>query len=75
MKPKEEGPLNVDIVVLAIPESTNLAEAFVELGVPHVIGFDLKQKLISTFVDNIYIRPKKYDYIYDFCIDFYKNLI
>lgn len=48
---------------------------FVDLGVPHVIGFDLKQKMISTFIDNVYTRPKKYDYIYDFCVEFYKNLI
>lgn len=48
---------------------------FESLGVPHVIGFDLKQKLINTFVDNIYTRPKKYDYIKDFCVEFFKSLI
>lgn len=26
-------------------------------------------------MDNIYTLPKRYDYIYDFCVDFYKNLI
>ena len=71
----DNGRLNVDVVVVAIPESANIAQAFVELGVPHVIGFDFKSSLMSTFMDNIYTLPKRYDYIYDFCYEFYKNII
>ena len=61
--------------MLAIPESKKLAAAFSEMGVPHVIGFDFKHKLLSTFMDNVYTVPKRYDYIYDFCVEFYKNII
>lgn len=67
--------LNVDVVVIAIPESLKLAQLFVEMGVPHVIAFDFEHKLLSTFMDNVYTLPKRYDYIYDFCVEFYKNLI
>ena len=70
-----EGRLNVEVVVLAIPDCLELAQAFVDLGVPHVIAFDFKQSLLSTFMDNIYTLPKRYDYIYDFCVEFYKGLI
>ena len=63
------------MAVVAIPESVKIAEMFNELGVNHVVAFDFKQKLISTFVDNVYTRPKRYDYIYDFCVEFYKHLI
>jgi hypothetical protein len=69
------GNLNVDVVVVAIPESIRISQAFVDLGVPHVIGFDFRQKLLSTFMDNLYSLPKRYDYIYDFCVEFYKYII
>ena len=67
--------LNVDVVVLAIPDSLRLAEAFYDIGVPHVVYFDFKKKLLSTFMDNLYTLPKRYEYIYDFSVAFYKNLI
>eukprot|EP00347_Sterkiella_histriomuscorum_P024050 403332474 len=67
--------LNIDLVVLAIPESEKLAQAFVEMGVPHVVFFDFKQKLLSTFMYNIYTLPKRYEYIYDFCVEFYKHIL
>lgn len=67
--------LNVDLVVLAIPESQNLAQVFIDMGVPHVVSFDFKHKMLSTFMYNIYTLPKRYDYIYDFCVEFYKNIL
>jgi len=50
---------------------------FIEMGVPHVIAFDFEHKLYncSTFMDNVYTLPKRYDYIYDYCVGFYKHLI
>ncbi|CDW81385.1 UNKNOWN [Stylonychia lemnae] len=74
LDPLESG-LNVDLVVLAIPESQKLAQAFVEMGVPHVVSFDFKPNFLSNFMYNVYTLPKRYDYIYDFCVEFYKNLI
>ena len=74
LKP-ENSKLNVDVVVLAIPESSKIANLFVEIGVPHVIAFDFEYKLLSKFMDNVYTLPKRYDYIYDFCVEFYKHLI
>lgn len=32
--------LSIDVVVIAIPDSTNIAETFEVLGVPHVLAFD-----------------------------------
>lgn len=26
-------------------------------------------------MDNVYFNPKRFDYIYEFCLEFYKNLI
>lgn len=36
----ESGKLNIDVVVVAIPNSVKIANVFIELGIPHVIGFD-----------------------------------
>jgi hypothetical protein len=35
--------LNIDIVIINIPKSYEIAYVFVELGVPHVIFFDSKE--------------------------------
>jgi len=45
------------------------------MGVSHVISFDFNHNFLSTFMYNVYLLPKRYDYIYDFCVEFYKNLI
>ena len=66
----------VDLVVIAIPDSIKIAKVFIELGVPHVIAFDFNESIVqSTFMDNVYFNPKRFDYIYEFCLEFYKNLI
>jgi NADH/NAD ratio-sensing transcriptional regulator Rex len=62
--------LDVDVLVLAIPESTKIAQTFINLGVDHVIAFDFEQ-----FVKHDALIPKLYDFIYNFCITFYKELL
>ena len=34
--------LNIDIVSLAIPDSVQIGQKFIELGVPHVLTFELE---------------------------------
>lgn len=36
---KKIGKLNIEVVVIAIPDSQHLAQVFVDLGVPHVVAF------------------------------------
>jgi len=42
LTPNEGDKLNVDVVVIAVPESYELGELFVEMGVKHVVCFDFK---------------------------------
>ncbi len=61
--------LDVELLVLAIPESTSFAKLFLELGVKHVIAFSYEHYVIeSSFISWVY------DFIDKFCKAFYKNL-
>lgn len=39
----ESSTLTVDVVVLAIPDSEEIGKVFLDLGVKHVIAFDIKK--------------------------------
>jgi hypothetical protein len=45
------------------------------MGVPYVIGFDIKNGAINKEMDHVYTKQKLYGYIYDFCQEFYENII
>lgn len=50
LRPSDGQKLNVNLVVLAIPESLKLAQVFVDLGVSHVVAFDFRT---TIGVDNV----------------------
>jgi hypothetical protein len=47
LKP-DDGVLKIDLVVIAIPESTKIAQVFIDLGVKHVIAFDFEHFAKNT---------------------------
>jgi hypothetical protein len=76
LMPKNNDRLQVDVVVLAIPEVSNLAELFMELGVPHVVTFNFPSHLSTTsFMDMAIPFPKRFKKIYLILERFYANLI
>jgi hypothetical protein len=62
--------LNVQLVVLATPLSNELAKAFVNMGVKHVISFGYE-----NFVKHSNLIPKIQEMIYNFCARFYSKLL
>jgi hypothetical protein len=64
LKPANEEQLNVNLVVLAIPESKKLAKVFVDLGVKHVVAFDFD---VQIGMDNVKYLPKRFEQIYHIC--------
>ncbi len=58
--------LNIELVILAMPESAKLAQTFIRLGIPHVIGFNF-----DYFMKYTRMIPKIYEFIYQFCLKFY----
>ncbi len=63
------------VVVVAIPESKDIAQMFVKLGVPHVVYFDFSAGDFQDYEHQVDIRSIKYESIYQFCISFYKGLL
>lgn len=66
----------MDVVCIAIPMSCKIGEVFSNLGVPHVLTFDLKlpeDQEVDTFKQHM-IDPYRFNYIYGFCISFYSGL-
>jgi hypothetical protein len=62
--------LDVELLVLAIPESIEFAKLFLELGVKHVIAFSYEHYVRETsFISWVF------DFINKFCRGFYKNLL
>jgi hypothetical protein len=52
LKPTNGYNLNVDLVVLALPESSRLADVFVSLGVHHVVSFTFPCHIYTdSFID------------------------
>jgi hypothetical protein len=72
LKPSDGRNLNVNLVVLAIPESKHLAQVFVDLGVQHVVAFDF---ITPIGVENVNYLQQRYDQIYFICEKFYNNIV
>jgi len=73
---KEKKRLEVDVVVLALPECSNLPELFVELGVKHVVHFQFPIPIDTTSFTEMAIKfPKRFKKIYLILERFYANLI
>jgi hypothetical protein len=62
--------LNVQLVVLAIPVSKELAKALVNMGVKHVVSFGYE-----SFLKHSVLIPKVQQMIYNFCVSFYSKLL
>ena len=63
------------IIVVAIPDGEEIANIFVDLGVPHVVCFKFSEGKLSDYDDRVHVQNLKYASIYEFCIEFYKNLL
>ena len=72
---KEAKKLPIDCVVLAIPDSISVGDVFVQLGVPHVVVFDLTAEFDGNSEKESQLMAFRFDYIYTFCIEFYKNIV
>ena len=40
--------LNIDLVILAIPNSVSIGQVFIDLGIPYVIAFDFNDNILGT---------------------------
>ena len=67
--------LNIDVVVLAIPQSKLIAEAFVKLGVRHVIYFEFSDEFFDQYCDFDSELNIPYEWIYTFWAQFYRWLV
>lgn len=72
LEPHSSSHLEVDLVVLAVPQSHKLAQVFLSLGVRHVISFGYDQFLRQN---TQYLYPKIQNMIYNFCVRFYSQLL
>ncbi|TNV87843.1 hypothetical protein FGO68_gene1372 [Halteria grandinella] len=68
--------LQVDVVVLAIPDSEEIAKVFIELGVPYVVAFEFNENADENlYMMNVKTIPLVYNAIYEFCQQFYLSII
>lgn len=63
------------VIVVAIPDAEDIANAFSELGVPHVVYFKFTEGKLSNYEDRIDVLNLKYASIYKFCVGFYTSLL
>ena len=63
----------IDIVVLALPDSRDLAEAFIAAKIPHVVAFDFKDFDFAIYDANEGQMTVEHVFqcIYTFCTKFY----
>jgi len=63
------------IVIVAIPGARDIAEVFVNLNIPHVFYFDFSKGDFNKCYGRVNIRNLRYNSIYSFCSELYKNLL
>lgn len=66
----DDRVLKIDLVVIAMPESTKIAQVFIDLGVKHVIAFDFEH-----FAKNPRSVVRAQEYIQAYCLGFYNILL
>jgi len=74
-RPGQNRKLPVNCVVLAMPESQALGEAFVDVGVGHVLTFAFKKDIDRDSSVFNQLLANRYNYIYTFVTAFYIGLV
>jgi len=62
------------VVVVSIPKAKDIAQMFVDLGVPHVIYFSFLTESLYQQPENIEDLVSKTEYMFKFSVNFYKGL-
>jgi hypothetical protein len=68
---KGDGPCNITLVVLLIPQSEKLAQIFADVGVKHVIAFSQTE---SKPMSESLLLALQFNYIFAFCEVLYKQI-